>query len=96
MSYTHFGKQADVFKHVILCEVLKREKPDLYVETSSACAEYMLSNSLEQQYGICYFLNNVSEYNEFTDLNYLNLERKVYWDPIYNGTNGTLYKEVIL
>lgn len=47
MPYTHFGKQADVFKHVILCEVLKREKPDLYVETNSACAEYMLSNSLE-------------------------------------------------
>ena len=61
MPYTHFGKQADVFKHVILCEVLKREKPDLYVETNSACAEYMLSNSLEQQYGICHFLNNVSE-----------------------------------
>lgn len=85
MPYTHFGKQADVFKHVILCEVLKREKPDLYVETNSACAEYMLSNSLEQQYGICHFLNNVSEYNEFTDSNYLNLERKAYRDHLYLG-----------
>lgn len=88
MPYTHFGKQADVFKHVILCEVLKREKPDLYVETNSACAEYMLSNSLEQQYGICHFLNNVSEYNEFTDSNYLNLERKAYRDHLYLGSPG--------
>ena len=88
MPYTHFGKQADVFKHVILCEVLKREKPDLYVETNSACAEYMLSNSLEQQYGICHFLNNISEYNEFTDSNYLNLERKAYRDHLYLGSPG--------
>ena len=30
MPYTHFGKQADVFKHVILCEVL-REKNRTYM-----------------------------------------------------------------
>lgn len=66
MPYTHFGKQADVFKHIILCELLKREKPNRYVETNSAYAEYTLSNSLEQGYGICHFLDKVSNYKEFT------------------------------
>ncbi len=30
-TYTHFGKQADVFKHLIFCEVLQNEKPSVYV-----------------------------------------------------------------
>lgn len=38
ITYTHFGKQPDVLKHLVLCEVLKIEKPQVYVETNSACA----------------------------------------------------------
>ena len=39
-TYTHFGKQPDVLKHLILCEVLRNEHPQVYVETNSACAFY--------------------------------------------------------
>ena len=31
-TYTHFAKQPDVLKHLILCEVLRNEAPQVYVE----------------------------------------------------------------
>lgn len=54
-TYTHFGKQPDVLKHLILCEVLRNEHPQVYVETNSACAIYPMQQTSEQQYGIYYF-----------------------------------------
>ena len=35
-TYIHFGKQPDVLKHLVLCEVLRRESSSIYVETNSA------------------------------------------------------------
>lgn len=51
-TYTHFAKQPDVLKHLILCEVLRNEAPQVYVETNSACAIYSMTQTPEQQYGI--------------------------------------------
>lgn len=56
MTYTHFGKQADVLKHLLLCELLRIEKPQVYVETNAACAQYALEKTPEQEYGIYHFL----------------------------------------
>ena len=56
MTYTHFGKQADVLKHLLLCELLRIEKPQVYVETNAACAQYALERTPEQEYGIYHFL----------------------------------------
>lgn len=56
MTYTHFGKQADVLKHLLLCELLRIEKPQVYVETNTACAQYALEGTPEQEYGIYHFL----------------------------------------
>ncbi|MCM0233406.1 hypothetical protein [Bacteroides fragilis] len=56
MTYTHFGKQADVLKHLLLCELLRIEKPRVYVETNAACAQYALEKTPEQEYGIYHFL----------------------------------------
>ncbi|EEY82508.1 hypothetical protein HMPREF0103_2727 [Bacteroides sp. 2_1_33B] len=52
VTYTHFGKQPDVLKHLVLCEVLQIEKPQIYVETNSACAIYTMTHTPEQEYGI--------------------------------------------
>lgn len=60
-TYTHFGKQPDVLKHLILCEVLRNEHPQVYVETNSACAIYPMQQTSEQQYGIYYFLEKTVE-----------------------------------
>lgn len=48
-TYTHFGKQPDVLKHLILCEVLRNEHPQVYVETnlpvpSTRCSRLRNSN----------------------------------------------------
>lgn len=48
MTYTHFGKQADVLKHLLLCELLRIEKPRVYVETNAACAQYALEKRLNR------------------------------------------------
>ena len=56
MTYTHFGKQAEVLKHLLLCELLRIEKPQVYVETNAACAQYALERTPEQEYGIYHFL----------------------------------------
>ena len=56
MTYTHFGKQADVLKHLLLCELLRIEKPQVYVETNAACAQYALERTPDQEYGIYHFL----------------------------------------
>ena len=60
-TYTHYGKQPDVLKHLILCEVLRNEHPQIYVETNSACAFYPMQQTSEQQYGIYYFLEKAAE-----------------------------------
>ena len=44
-TYTHFAKQPDVLKHLILCEVLRNEAPQVYVETNSACAIYSMTQN---------------------------------------------------
>lgn len=49
VTYTHFGKQPDVLKHLVLCEVLQIEKPQIYVETNSACAIYTMTLPLHYQ-----------------------------------------------
>lgn len=59
MTYTHFGKQADVLKHLLLCELLRIEKPQVYIETNAACAQYTLERTPEQEYGIYHFLKKV-------------------------------------
>ena len=60
-TYTHFAKQPDVLKHLILCEVLKNETPQIYVETNSACAIYPMTQTPEQQYGIYHFLEKAKD-----------------------------------
>lgn len=60
-TYTHFAKQPDVLKHLVLCEALRNEAPQVYVETNSACAIYQMTHTPEQQYGIYHFLENANE-----------------------------------
>ena len=34
VTYTHFGKQPDVLKHLVLYDVSSKQKPQIYVETT--------------------------------------------------------------
>ena len=73
-TYTHFAKQPDVLKHLILCEVLRNEAPQVYVETNSACAIYFMTQTPEQQYGIYHFLKKAREEKPLRESPYYKLE----------------------
>ena len=73
-TYTHFAKQPDVLKHLILCKVLKNETPQVYVETNSACAIYPMTQTPEQQYGIYHFLEKADDDKSLKDSIYYQLE----------------------
>lgn len=60
MANPHFGNIGDVWKHLALAAILALERPGRYWESHSGAAKYALSSSLSRDYGIFYFLKNVS------------------------------------
>lgn len=85
-TYTHFGKQADVFKHLILCEALQTEKPQVYVESNSASAIYKMAHTPEQEYGIYHFLKSAEMEKLLKASVYYNLESKAIEKGYYLGS----------
>lgn len=85
-TYTHFGKQADVFKHLILCEALQIEKPQVYVESNSASAIYKMAHTPEQEYDIYHFLKSAEREKLLKASVYYNLESKAIEKGYYLGS----------
>lgn len=52
----HFGKLADVWKHLVLAELLTREPPNWYAETHAGSASYQLIDDAERRFGVRRFL----------------------------------------
>ena len=86
VTYTHFGKQPDVLKHLVLCEVLQIEKPQIYVETNSACAIYTMTHTPEQEYGIYHFLNEANKDATLKNSLYYQLESESMANGNYLGS----------
>ena len=85
-TYTHFAKQPDVLKHLILCEVLRNEAPQVYVETNSACAIYSMTQTPEQQYGIYHFLEKADNIPSLKGSVYYQLENPKMTKGNYLGS----------
>ena len=92
VTYTHFGKQPDVLKHLVLCEVLQIEKPQIYVETNSACAIYTMTHTPEQEYGIYHFLNKANEDVTLKNSLYYQLEKESMASGNYLGSPALAMK----
>ena len=92
VTYTHFGKQPDVLKHLVLCEVLQIEKPQIYVETNSACAIYTMTHTPEQEYGIYHFLNEANEDDILKNSLYYQLESESMANGYYLGSPALAMK----
>lgn len=92
VTYTHFGKQPDVLKHLILCEVLQIEEPQMYVETNSACAIYTMAHTPEQEYGIYHFLNEANRYAILKNSLYYRLENGYITNGSYLGSPALAMK----
>lgn len=91
-EYSHYGKQADVFKHLVLCEVLNNEMPTVYIDTNSACAIYQLEHTQEQDYGIYHFMRNVSANDKLKDSLYYRLESEPVLKGCYYGSPALAMK----
>ena len=91
-TYTHFGKQPDILKHLVLCEVLQIEKPQIYVETNSACAIYTMAHTPEQEYGIYHFLNEANEDDILKNSLYYQLESESMANGYYLGSPALAMK----
>lgn len=61
MTYLHYGRIGDIWKHLPLCNFLVNEKPRFYIETNSAQPSYPLTHSPERDYGIYTILNSASK-----------------------------------
>jgi 23S rRNA (adenine2030-N6)-methyltransferase len=87
-TYSHFAKPADVWKHLALCEVMRNEQPKVYVETNSACADYHLNHTPEQEYGIYYFLKEAENVDNLSESTYYDLENYSLKENKYLGSPG--------
>src|SRR5262245_29432311 len=56
MANRHFGNLGDVWKHLVLAEVLAMERPLHYWETDAGSASSPLSASIARGYGVYSFL----------------------------------------
>ena len=93
-TYTLFAKQPDVLKHLILCEVLRNEAPQVYVETNSACAIYSMTQTPEQQYGIYHFLEKADDDKSLKDSIYYQLENPEMTKGNYLGSPALAIKYI--
>lgn len=84
MANRHFGKFADVWKHLALVEVLAIERPDRYAETHAGSAAYPMIDDRERRFGIKHFLEAADRLPELARCRYRALvtpfvdERLVY------------------
>lgn len=56
MANRHFGKLADVWKHLPLAEILSIERPQRYWETHAGNAQYAFIDDPERRYGAAQFV----------------------------------------
>jgi hypothetical protein len=56
MANQHFAKLADVWKHLVLCDVLDAVRPTIYAESHSGSAWYALTPSAQRSYGVYRFV----------------------------------------
>ncbi len=87
MAYSHYGKQAEVWKHGPLCEILVAQRPAVYIETNAAYASYTLQHTPEQAYGIYYFLEK-GACHPAKDSLYFQLEQRAVAANQYIGSPG--------
>ena len=62
MANRHFGNLADVWKHVVLVEVLEREPPGWYAETHAGSGAYAVVHDGEREFGVLRFLEVAPRY----------------------------------
>jgi hypothetical protein len=60
MANHHFGKFADVWKHLVVNEVLASARPERYAETHAGSGAYRLVDDAERRYGVLGYLDTAA------------------------------------
>lgn len=75
MANRHFGKLADVWKHLPLAEITAMERPDHYCETHAGNASYPMVDDPERRFGVQRFHEIAESHSALRDSQYLHLLR---------------------
>ena len=59
MPYRHAGEIGDVWKHLVLCELLSSDAPARYFETNAAYPYYPLKEGAPSDYGVVFYLTHL-------------------------------------
>lgn len=60
MANRHFGKFADVWKHLVVCQVIADAKPKGYAESHAGSAAYPLISDAERRFGVLGFVESAA------------------------------------
>lgn len=84
MANHHFGKFADVWKHLALAEVVALERPARYAETHAGSAANVMVDDPERRFGVLRFLQVAGESDTLANSRYRALLAQF-------GDAGTIY-----
>ena len=84
MANPHFGEIGDVWKHLVLGDVLDRMRPSRYWETHAGSGTYALDRSWEREYGVFTLLREAPRAPALNASRFLGLVRTL--PPGENGT----------
>ena len=76
MANRHFGKLADVWKHLVLAEVLDAERPARFYDTHAGNAKYAVTTDAERRYGVLGLLDLVPQHSDLATSRYVRLLRR--------------------
>jgi 23S rRNA (adenine2030-N6)-methyltransferase len=71
MANRHFGKLGDVWKHLILAEILQNNPPSQYWETHAGSAYYDLNRDSTRQHGVIQFIKRAGNFSLLNKCAYL-------------------------
>jgi 23S rRNA (adenine2030-N6)-methyltransferase len=92
MANRHYGKIGDVWKHLILAELLQSEAPAEYWESHAGAADYALTHSVARDYGAYYFFRNAQRSERLQRTPYFRILRSLACgtDELRNYPGSTL------
>ncbi len=90
MANHHFGNYGDVWKHLLLAEILREEQPGCVMESHAGSACYEVTPLSEREHGVGHYLNVCNKSGELAGARFTrllrNLHRKEGGESVYPGS----------
>ncbi|MFG0327620.1 MAG: hypothetical protein ACF8SC_10185 [Phycisphaerales bacterium JB037] len=90
MANHHFGNYGDVWKHLLLAEILLEEQPGFVLESHAGSACYEVTPEAEREHGVGHYLNVCNKSGELVGARFTRLLRNLHkregGEKIYPGS----------